>query len=215
MDRGHGASTLRRAVALVVLLMFAMPLGAERQDRAAARLLTSTKAGAIAVLAGGCFWGVEAVFEHVRGVRSVTSGYGHYDGAPTRKLEAVRIEYDPAQVTYEQLLDVFFQVAHDPTTRDRQGPDEGPEYRSVVLYGTDAERRTAENYISDLARTRQWRYPIVTEVRALTAFDVAETSHQDFAARNPTNSYIIVNDLPKLELLRKRFPGLYKVERAR
>ena len=164
---------------------------------------------ASAVLAGGCFWGVEAVFEHVRGVRSVTSGYARYPGVPSSRLEAVRIIYDPAQVTYRQLLEVFFLVAHDPTSRDRQGPDAGPEYRAVVLYQLDAERTEAAGYIASLPASARFRAPIVTEVMPLEGFAVAEASHQDFVARNPTDPYVLQNDVPKLARLRQLFPSLW------
>jgi peptide-methionine (S)-S-oxide reductase len=170
---------------------------------------------ATAVLAGGCFWGVEAVFEHVGGVRTVTSGYARYGGAPTRRLEAIRIVYDPAEVTYRQLLEVFFLVAHDPTSRDRQGPDVGPEYRGVVLYQEEAERAQAARYIAELTAAAHFRGQIVTEVRALEGFTVAEASHQDFAARNPNHPYVLQNDVPKLVRLQQLFPALYQTPGVR
>lgn len=159
---------------------------------------------ATAVFAGGCFWGVEAVFEHVRGVRSVASGYAD------EGIEAVRIVYAPDQVSYEDLLSVFFRVAHDPTQRDHQGPDVGPEYRAVVYYRTAEQHQRVTTYIAELERSRRFPGPIVTEVRALGTFRVAETFHQDYAARHPDDPYIVVNDAPKMLLLRRAFPALYR-----
>jgi len=173
-----------------------------------------------AVFAGGCFWGVEAVFEHVKGVVSATSGYaGGRVSSPsyaevsegtTGHAESVEVVYDPAQVSYEQLLEVFFTVAHDPTQRNRQGPDVGPQYRSVVFYRNEAQRRAAEQYIAELSRTHAYARPIVTERVPLRAFYPAEAYHQDFLERHPTQPYIVINDLPKLEHLRSRFPRLYR-----
>ena len=179
-----------------------------------ARGLPASATEASAVLAGGCFWGVEAVFEHVRGVQSVTSGYARYSGndAPN-SVEAVRVSYDPSRVTYRQLLEVFFLVAHDPTTRDRQGPDAGPEYRAAVLYQDEAQRAAAVAYVTELTAAGSLARPIVTEVRSLTRFHVAEAFHQDYAARNPGAPYIVQNDAPKLARLQQRFPTLYQ-ERA-
>ena len=191
-------------VTLVVLCLFSVPAGGGRR-------VSATEGDVTAVLAGGCFWGVEAVFEHVRGVRSVTSGFAQYAAASSpAAVEAVRIVYDPSLVTYRQLLEIFFLVAHDPTTRDRQGPDVGPEYRAVVLYGTPAEREAAEAYLAELTRSGRFRLPIVTEIRALSRFGIAGDDHQDYAARHPTSPYIVQNDLPKLERLQQLFPTLYK-----
>jgi peptide-methionine (S)-S-oxide reductase len=175
---------------------------------------------AVTYLAGGCFWGTEAVFEHLRGVRSVTSGYSRYSSTPELSpspiaVESVRITYDPSQISYRSLLDVFFTVAHDPTTRDRQGPDAGPEYRAMVLVQNDEERRLAESFIAALTERKAFPRPIVTEVRALARFVVAEALHQDFAARHPDDPYVRVNDEPKLKRLKGRFPNLYQAERAK
>ena len=158
-----------------------------------------------AVFAGGCFWGVEAVFEHLRGVRSVVSGY---TGAGA--IETVQIRYTPGELSYRQLLEVFFAIAHDPTQRDRQGPDEGPEYRAVVYYADAAQHRAVETYVAELERSHTFSRPIVTEIQPLGAFQVAEAFHQDYAARHPNDPYIVSNDLPKLERLRRRFPDLYR-----
>ena len=171
--------------------------------------LPKGEAKATAVFAGGCFWGVEAVFEHLRGVHSTTSGYAGRGGGEGR-VEAVRVVYDPSIITYRQLLDVFFRVAHDPTLRDRQGPDIGPEYRAIVFYGNPAERAAIQENLDRLHRERVFAKPIVTEVQSLGSFDVAEAYHQDYAERHPTDPYIVVNDHPKLERLRRAFPELYQ-----
>jgi len=175
---------------------------------------------ASAVFAGGCFWGVEWVFEHLRGVKSVVAGYsGGSTVAPTYEqvgagttghAEAVRVVYDPEEVSYRQLLEVFFLVAHDPTTRDRQGPDVGPDYRAIVFVRDSGERREVESYISELAARRLFAGPIVTEVRPVQPFYPAEAYHQHYAARHPTEPYIRINDAPKLVRLRRLFPALYR-----
>jgi peptide-methionine (S)-S-oxide reductase len=158
----------------------------------------------MAVFAGGCFWGVEAVFEHLRGVHSAVSGYA------SGQIEAVRISYDPAEISYRELLEVFFTIAHDPTQRDHQGPDAGPEYRAVVYYLEGSERQAAETYVAELERAHVFTRPIVTEIQPLGDFRVAESFHQDYAARHPKDLYIVSNDLPKLERLRRQFPRLYR-----
>ncbi|HEY6109209.1 MAG TPA: peptide-methionine (S)-S-oxide reductase MsrA [Gemmatimonadales bacterium] len=164
-----------------------------------------------AVLAGGCFWGVEAVFEHVRGVKSVTSGYATPDGNGRKGFaEAVRIVYDPAQVRYEQLLAVFFLVAHDLTQVDRQGPDVGPRYRSIVFVADDGERRIVGGYLDSLRTHGTFTTPIATEIVPLRSFRIAEDFHQDYAEHHPQAAYVVVNDLPKLAALRRRFPALYR-----
>ena len=181
--------------------------------------LASAKGEQTAVLAGGCFWGVEAVFEHVKGVKGVTSGYsGGSAGAAdyesvsagdTGHAESVRITYDPSQVTYGRLLKVFFSVAHDPTQLNRQGPDVGKHYRSAVFYAGEEQKRIAESYIEQLNRAKLFNRPIVTQVAALKTFHEAEAYHQDYAARHPDQPYIVIHDLPKVENLRKRLPELY------
>ena len=178
----------------------------------------SSAAKSTAVLAGGCFWGVEAVYEHVRGVKSVISGYAvpAPSGEPTMKaakpgyVEAVRIEYDPGEISYARLLEIFFLVAHDPTQRDRQGPDIGPEYRSVVLTVNEADRSVAAAYLDSLQNAKVFSRPITTEVAPLKSFKAAEDFHQDYVVKNPTAPYVVVNDLPKLQELRRRFPDLYR-----
>lgn len=156
-----------------------------------------------AVFAGGCFWGVEWVFEHVTGVRSVTAGYG------PGGVESVDIRYDPNKVSYRQLLEVFFLVAHDPTSRDRQGPDAGPEYRAIVFATDSLERREAESYIAELTAQRRFARPMVTELQPFREFRIAEDFHQDFASKHPQDPYIVTNDVPKMEKLKRLFPSLY------
>jgi peptide-methionine (S)-S-oxide reductase len=175
---------------------------------------------AVAVLAGGCFWGVEAVFEHLKGVTDVVSGYAggsgntaHYDMVGTGRTghaESVQIAYDPSLISYGKLLQVFFAVAHDPTQLNRQGPDEGTQYRSAIFYQSEEQKRVAEAYIQQLTESKAFRHPIVTKVVPLPAFYPAEEYHQNFIARNPGNPYVMYNDLPKLSQLKKRFPELTK-----
>ena len=172
-----------------------------------------------AVLAGGCFWGVEAVFEHVKGVTGVTSGYSggaaktaHYEMIGTGKTghaEAVRVTYDPSEVSYEQLLNVFFSVAHDPTELNRQGPDTGTQYRSVIFYSNEDQKRSARSYIDQLNGDKVFARPVVTQLVALESFYEAEAYHQDYLTHHPHEPYIVINDVPKVENLRKQFPELY------
>ena len=172
-----------------------------------------------AVFAGGCFWGVQAVFEHVKGVKSAISGYaGGRTASPsyeevssgaTGHAESVRVTYDPSQITYGQLLRVFFSVAHDPTQLNRQGPDVGTQYRSAIFYTSDSQRRIAAAYIDQLARAKAFSRPIVTEVSSLKAFNVAEGYHQDYARLHPYEPYIMINDAPKVKSLRRDLPSLY------
>ena len=182
--------------------------------------LAKTKGSQIAVLAGGCFWGIEAVFEHVKGVTDVRSGYSggaastaQYEKVGTGETghaESVQITYDPSQISYGQLLKVFFSVAHDPTELNRQGPDVGTQYRSAVFYANDEQKRIAQAYVDQLNLAKIFRQRIVTEVVALKSFHEAEAYHQDYLAQHPDQPYIVINDLPKLENLKKEFPNLYK-----
>ena len=172
-----------------------------------------------AVVAGGCFWGIQAVFQHVKGVISATSGYAggsaktaEYEVVSTGETghaESVQIVYDPSQITYGELLRVFFSVAHDPTQLNRQGPDEGTQYRSVIFYGNDEQKRVAEAYIAQLDQAKVFRHRIVTQVTPLQAFYPAEAYHQNYAALHPNQPYIYYNDAPKVEHLRQEFPDLY------
>ncbi len=173
-----------------------------------------------AVFAGGCFWGVEAVFEHLNGVSNAVSGYaGGKARAPsyeevstgtTGHAESVLVVYDPSRISYDQLLQVFFTVAHDPTQLDRQGPDVGSQYRSVVFYRNDAQRDAAQRYIAKLEAAKAYHAPIVTQVVPLAAFNEAEAYHQDYLAHHPHQPYIVINDAPKLKALEREFPALYR-----
>ncbi len=173
-----------------------------------------------AVFAGGCFWGVEGVFEHVKGVTKAVAGYSggeaktaHYEiveEGNTGHAESVQVTYDPSKVSYGQLLEVFFAVAHDPTEKNRQGPDVGPQYRSVIFYAGDQQKETAEAYIREINAAKVFRAAIATEVVPLRAFYPAEAYHQKFMQRNPDYPYIVYNDLPKLAQLKKQFPELNK-----
>lgn len=178
-----------------------------------------------AVLAGGCFWGIEAVFEHVKGVTQVTSGYsgGSAETAQypmvtsgtTGHAESVRISYDSSRITYGQLLKIFFSVGHDPTELNRQGPDIGKHYRSAIFYANDEQKRVAKAYIAQLDAARVYARPIVTEVVPLKGYYEAEAYHQDYAARNPTQPYIVMHDLPKVASLERLFPELYTANQPR
>jgi peptide-methionine (S)-S-oxide reductase len=181
--------------------------------------LATTKSQESVVIAGGCFWGIQAVFQHVKGVISATSGYSggsaknaEYElvsTGDTGHAESVKIVYDPSQITYGQLLKVFFSVAHDPTELNRQGPDTGTQYRSVIFYGNDEQKRIAQAYIAQLDQAKIFPHRIVTQVVPLTAFYPAESYHQDYAAKHPDNPYIMFNDAPKVANLKKQFPELY------
>lgn len=172
-----------------------------------------------AVFAGGCFWGIEGVFEHVKGVIDVKSGYAGGDAktadyekvssGDTDHAESVQVVFDPAKVTYAQLLKIFFSVAHDPTELDRQGPDTGRQYRSAIFYASEEQKSVAQAYIEELDKAKTYPKPIVTEVSPLKKFYAAEAYHQDFMKKNPTHGYIVVNDKPKVEELKKRFPESY------
>lgn len=181
--------------------------------------LAATKGEQTAVVAGGCFWGVEAVFEHVKGVISVSSGYSggsaetaHYEmvsAGNTGHAEAVRIKYDPSRISYGQLLKVYFAVAHNPTELNRQGPDTGTQYRSAIFYSSAEQKSIADAYIAQLNKAGVFKRPIVTKVVALKAFYEAEGYHQDYAVNHANEPYIAINDLPKVAELRKQLPELY------
>jgi peptide-methionine (S)-S-oxide reductase len=172
-----------------------------------------------AVFAGGCFWGVDAVFKHVKGVSDVVSGYtgggaptAHYEVVSegnTGHAEAVRIHFNPVQVSYQQLLQVFFSVAHNPTQLNRQGPDIGSQYRSAIFYTSAEQQKIAQSYIQHLTATRTFAAPIVTQVMPLQQFYPAEAHHQNYLALHPNQPYIVHHDMPKLAQLRKQFQGLY------
>jgi len=172
------------------------------------------------VLAGGCFWGMEAVFESLKGVTNVVAGYSggskqtaHYDmvsTGDTGHAESVQVTFDPSEITFGQILSVYFLVAHDPTELNRQGPDEGTQYRSAIFYETDAQKRAAETYIKDLQDAKTFAAPIVTKIVPFHAFYPAEAYHQHFVQHNPDYPYVVFNDLPKLKHLREQFPQLVK-----
>jgi len=181
--------------------------------------LASAKMKQTAVIAGGCFWGIQAVFQHVKGVLDATSGYSggaastaEYElvgSGNTGHAESVKITYDASQITYGQLLRVFFSVAHDPTQLNRQGPDTGSQYRSSIFYGSDEQKRIAEAYIAQLDQAKIFPRPIVTQVVPLKGFYAAEGYHQNYATLHPGDPYIVFNDAPKVAHLRQQFPDLY------
>ena len=172
-----------------------------------------------AVLAGGCFWGTQGVFEHVKGVRKVVAGYaggdrstaqyGTVSTGTTGDAESIQITYDPAIVSYADLLQIFFSVAHDPTELNRQGPDSGTQYRSEIFFADETQQKTALAYIAQLNQAHVFGRPIATRVDPLTGFYPAESYHQDFLVRNPSYSYIVINDLPKVANLKREFPQRY------
>ncbi len=211
----------RRIFTTVAMLAMAITVSAagKTPDPIVDSPLATVRGERTVVLAGGCFWGLQAVFKHVKGVSAVAAGYSGGSAATanyeavgdgsTGHAEAVRITYDPAQITYGQLLKVFFFVAHDPTELNRQGPDTGPQYRSVIFYSNEGQRRIAQAYINQLSQAAVFERPIVTQVVGLHAFYKAESYHQDFAIKHPGDSYIVINDLPKVDRLRQEFPALY------
>ena len=172
-----------------------------------------------AVLAGGCFWGVQAVFQHLNGVQAAVSGYAGGERATaeyetvssgtTGHAESVQVTFDPSVVSYGEILRVFFSVAHDPTQLNRQGPDTGPQYRSAIFYGNAAQQAAANAYIAQLQRTKVFDRPVVTQVVPLVKFYPAEAYHQDFARLNPNYPYIVYHDAPKVRNLKAKLPGLY------
>jgi peptide-methionine (S)-S-oxide reductase len=194
----------------------ATPLPDPRVDVPAA----TAKRTETAVVAGGCFWGVQAVFQHVKGVDRVVSGYSgggketadyhQVSTGATGHAESVQISYDPSQVTFGQLLKVYFSVAHDPTELNRQGPDVGTQYRSVIFYSSEEQKRVASAYIAQLDSAKVLARPIVTQVVPIKAFYPAEAYHQDYLEHHPDQPYIVINDLPKLRNLKRQFPDLYK-----
>jgi len=179
-------------------------------------------ASEVAVLAGGCFWGVQGVYQHTKGVVSAVSGYAGgekntalYDRVTTGTTghaESVEITFDPRQITYGRLLQIYFSVAHDPTQLNRQGPDSGPQYRSAIFPQNTEQANIAKAYIGQLGQARVFDRAIVTKIEPGRPFYRAETHHQDFLTRNPRNSYIVVNDLPKIDDLKRLFPELYRAQ---
>ena len=177
-----------------------------------------------AVLAGGCFWGLEAVFDHVDGVKKVEAGYaggtadtatyGQVSSGDTGHAESVKITYDPAKVSYGQLLKVYFSVAHNPTQLNRQGPDTGMQYRSEIFYGNDQQRQVAQAYIKQLGAAKVYGAPIVTKLEPLKAFYKAEAYHQNYAELHPNDPYIVYNDAPKVVHLKQMLPKLYRADQT-
>ena len=186
--------------------------------------LPQTPTGALqtAVLAGGCFWGVQAVFQHVRGIEFAVSGYSGGDQATaqyeavgsgrTGHAESVKITFDPRVITYGQILRIFFAVAHDPTQRDRQDPDVGPQYRSAIFSDDESQLAVARSYIAELDQAHVFRQSIATRIEPLKGFYPAESYHQDYLTYHPNSPYIVYNDLPKLEALKRLFPESYRAE---
>ena len=224
-QRWHGdVKNFMRVVAVSLLAVCGMVEAAVvvLPDPVSDAPLAAKSSSQTAVFAGGCFWGIEAVFEHVKGVTQAVSGYsgGTAETADYQKVssgrtahaEVVQVTYDPSKVSYGQLLKVFFSVAHDPTQLNRQGPDTGPQYRSAIFTVDAAQQRAAQAYIAQLQAAKSFPRPIVTEVVALKAFSAAEPYHQDYVVHHPDQPYIIYNDLPKVAALKKQFPQLY-VER--
>jgi len=188
-------------------------------DPAVDQTLAPQKGQATIVLAGGCFWGIQAVFEHVKGVTQATSGYAggtvkdpdyeEVSSSTTGHAESVEIVYDPSKITLAQLLKVFFSVAHDPTELNRQGPDSGTQYRSAIFFTNQDQQRIAQKYVEQLNQAKVFSGPIVTQIAPLKAFYRAEDYHQDYAAHHPDNPYIAMCDLPKVRHLQQEFPSLY------
>jgi peptide-methionine (S)-S-oxide reductase len=182
--------------------------------------LAASKAQETAVLSGGCFWGIQAVFQHLKGVTSATSGYSggaadtaHYEDVSTGETghaESVKVVFDPSQISYGQILMIFFSVGHNPTELNRQGPDYGTQYRSSIFYANDGQRKIAQAYIAQLNAAKIYSQPIVTKVVPLRAFYPAEDYHQDYLKHHPYEPYIMINDQPKLTSLKNEYPDLYR-----
>ena len=213
------------AIAAIVAALMLGNVGASEQVTAIPKpavdqALASSPGQQTAVIAGGCFWGIQAVFQHVKGVISATSGYSggsagtaEYETVSTGRTnhaESVKVVFDPSKVTYGELLQVFFSVAHDPTQLNRQGPDDGTQYRSVIFYSSDEQKKIAQDYIDQLQQAKVFSHKIVTEVVPFKAFYPAEGYHQNYAARHPDNPYIARYDLPKVANLQQMFPQLYR-----
>jgi peptide-methionine (S)-S-oxide reductase len=200
----------------------AVPLPAPVAQAGHLTRVAAPKGDQTAVFAGGCFWGVQAVFQHLKGVKTVVSGYAggtvsrpsyeQVSSSTTGHAESVRVTYDPSVISYGTLLQVFFSIAHDPTELNRQGPDVGPQYRSAIFYENDEQKALAESYIAQLAKAHAFPRPIVTQVAQLKGFYPAESYHQDYATRHPDDLYIRINDAPKVAQLKERMPKLWRDE---
>ena len=219
------AAVLAALTVALVFLATRATSGASRQSSGPvaaplADATVTTPAEDTAVFAGGCFWGIEAVFEHVKGVKSAVSGYAggttanpsyeQVTSGDTGHAEVVRVIYDPSQISYGKLLQILFSVAHDPTQLNRQGPDHGTQYRSAIFYNTPQQQQVAESYIKQLTAAKTFSRPIVTEVAKLRAFFPAEEYHQDYLVRHPNQPYIVIHDKPKVAALKKQFPSVYR-----
>lgn len=215
---------IRPLFAALAALVFTTQVGAAEPGRAIPRPaidVASTQAtSAVAVFAGGCFWGVQGVFQHVEGVINAVSGYAGGDQASadykkvsrgaTAHAEAVEVTYDPRKVSYGQLLQIYFSVAHDPTQLNRQGPDVGPQYRSTIFPADAEQAAVAKAYIAQLDQARVFRKPVATTLESGRAFYPAEDYHQDYMTLHPSQPYIVVNDLPKVDELKRFFPEIYR-----
>ena len=209
LGRGH---QLGQKICLMLLMAF-ISFPAAAMDKKGTTQQT-------ALFAGGCFWGVDAVFKHVKGVSEVVSGYAggsaktaNYDkvsAGKTEHAETVQVSFDPAQVSYQQLLEVFFSVAHDPTELNRQGPDVGSHYRSAIFYTSAEQQQIAQRHIQQITAAKTFSSPIVTQIAPLQEFYPAEKYHQNYLALHPDEPYIVIHDMPKLAQLRKQFPALYQ-----
>jgi peptide-methionine (S)-S-oxide reductase len=221
---------LKTLAILFSFAIFCVSIACSVAENAAPRAIPDTEPIAVAtpkagknketaVFAGGCFWGVDAVYKHVKGVIDVKSGYAGGAGktaeyervseGDTGHAESVKVEFDPQQVTYGQLLKIFFSVVHDPTELNRQGPDTGSQYRSAIFYTDEDQKKAALDYITQLTNAKVFAKPIVTEVAPLKAFYEAEAYHQNYLATHMDQPYIVINDIPKVENLKKQFPDLY------
>jgi len=211
--------------AAIVTLAVSCHANAESLDRQIPKPAVDTPAAEatgrqVAVFAGGCFWGLQGMFEHVKGVTKVVAGYSggsaetaHYEMVGTETTghaESVEITFDPKQVSYGQLLRLFFSVAHDPTQLDRQGPDRGPSYRSAIFTASPSQERVARAYVKQLTEAKVFASPIVTKIEPLRAFYAAEDYHQDYLIHHPNQPYIVFNDLPKIKALERVYPELYR-----
>jgi len=216
---------MKNMLAVLALLAFGCYANADALDKQIPKPLADTPAAEakgreVAVFAGGCFWGMQGMFEHVKGVTRVVAGYSGGDKASanypmvttetTGHAESIEITFDPKQISYGELLRLYFSVAHDPTQLNRQGPDRGPSYRSEIFYTTPSQERVARAYVKQLTDAKVFASPIVTKIEPLKGFYAAEDYHQDYLIHNPNQPYIVFNDLPKIEALKRVYPEYYR-----
>ena len=203
----------RIVLAGIPLLMFLGSGAYVARQRQLSGSMVAPRGSDVAVLAGGCYWGVESVFRHVRGVTSVTSGFAMpVPATPNERpgpAEAVRLEYNPSQISYHKILEIFFTVVHDPTQVNRQGPDVGPEYRSMI-FTAPPQQAAARAFIDSLTAAHVYTRPIATRIAALESFEPADPSQQNYAETHPNSRYVVINDVPKLKALAERFPSVYR-----